>query len=60
MLILRLQQHLRIDHAPSTSRLSRLTSDVPAIDLGLELVEDRLGLDEARLGRLDVGLGHFH
>ena len=33
---------------------------VPAIDLGLVLGQDRLGLDEPRLGRLDVGGGHLH
>ena len=33
---------------------------VPAVDLGLVLVQDRLGLGEARVGRLDVGVGHLH
>ena len=43
----------------STSRLNPLDLRVPAVDLGLELAQDRLGLEEASLGRLDISLGHL-
>ena len=40
--------------------LQPLDLRVPALDHGIEFVQDRLGLGEGRLGRLDVGLGHLH
>ena len=59
-LVGRLEEDLGVDHALIDLVRQPLDLRVPAVDLGLILGQDRLGLGEPRLGRLDVGIGHLH
>ena len=55
-----LEDILGIDHAPLELAVEPLGLRVPALGLGPVAGEFRPGLLEPRLGRLDVGRGHFH